>query len=491
MEIIKNNKGGEKLCYGGYSYTKKATTLSTKRWECTKRKAFSCNGKVITDFQILTIISFKDHNHLPDLTAIKCAKVHTNMKENALQGRGNTRQIVLDAMVPLSQDEQIAMGEMETIKRRIRRYRCAGRPNEPRSLQDLKIEGEWAFTKGPNPQNFLLHDNGINSRNRILIFGTDEGFLHLAESEIWYMDGTFSCAPNLFQQIYIIRAPLGESAVTCVYAFLTGKSQEIYEEMLQAIIDEGNDRGIQMNVNMTMTDFEIAMMNAIRNKLGHHIKIKACFYHLTQSTFRKIQELGLTSLYINDRNVRHVCGMIDGLAFVPLNRVSDGMQYIKNNAPAELQELIDYFDKTYVTGTYRATRPRNFHGQNGRPRRNVVNLRRVPPLFPPSIWNMCEITINNQSRTNNLCESWNRGFKDLVGYSHPSIWTAIECIRKDAAGVSTDLVKNNRGQILKKRTRRETVAQQRKIRDICMAYVNGQKTLTEMLQVIGHNIRLG
>ncbi|KAG7176889.1 putative Inosine-5'-monophosphate dehydrogenase 1b-like 2, partial [Homarus americanus] len=49
-------------------------------------------------------------------------------------------------------------------------------------------------------------------------------------------------APRLFQQLYVIRAPLGPSAVTCVYAFLSAKSQTIYEEFLQAICDKALDK---------------------------------------------------------------------------------------------------------------------------------------------------------------------------------------------------------------------------------------------------------
>lgn len=45
-------------------------------------------------------------------------------------------------------------------------------------------------------------------------------------------------------------------------------------------------------------DFEIAVIKAAKNILGEHIR--GCFYHLTQSTHRKIQELGLENRYRND-----------------------------------------------------------------------------------------------------------------------------------------------------------------------------------------------
>ena len=49
------------------------------------------------------------------------------------------------------------------------------------------------------------------------------------------MDGNFSLAPKVFQQLYIIRAKLGNSAVTCAYALLIGRSQGQYEYLCTSL----------------------------------------------------------------------------------------------------------------------------------------------------------------------------------------------------------------------------------------------------------------
>jgi len=58
--------------------------------------------------------------------------------------------------------------------------------------------------------------------------------------------------------------------------------------------------------------------------LGSHVNVQGCFHHLTQSTWRKVQELGLTTAYKDDDNVKHFCGMLDALAFLPLNDITEG-----------------------------------------------------------------------------------------------------------------------------------------------------------------------
>ena len=78
----------------------------------------------------------------------------------------------------------------------------------------------------------------------------------------------------------------------------------------------------------------------------------------------------------------------------------------------------------------------------------------------------------------------------LVGYSHPTVWVAIESIRKDAAMVLTHLQNDARGEPLKKRVRRETKDLQERLRNLCVDFRDGRKTLEQMLRGVGHNIRV-
>ena len=106
------------------------------------------------------------------------------------------------------------------------------------------------------------------------------------------MDGTFNTPPKLFKQLYVIHARLRQSAVTCAYALLTGKSQEVYEEMLQAISRAAEELGFTLDPESVHLDFERPVINAVKNTFGSHVNKKGCFYHLTQSTWRKVQDLG-------------------------------------------------------------------------------------------------------------------------------------------------------------------------------------------------------
>ena len=199
------------------------------------------------------------------------------------------------------------------------------------------------------------------------------------------------------------------------------------------------------------------------------------------TTWRQIQELGLSVRYQNDGDLKLFCGKLDGLVFLPIADVPAGMNYLLQNTPDGAEGLVDYFSKTYVTGTFRHVQPA--HGQV------EVNLQQVPPRFPPELWNVHEATVNGAPRTNNQCEGWNNRFFHLVGYKHPSIWTLIEAIQMENQTVVTLIAQDLIGQPPRKRIRRQYVSLQTRLLMLCQDRVAGRKTIEEFLTGIGHNIR--
>ena len=185
------------------------------------------------------------------------------------------------------------------------------------------------------------------------------------------MDGTFKTAPRLFLQLYVLHGPIGECTIPLVYAFLETKDQETYKELFTVIQRESLRRNHLFMPPVIHIDFELAVINAYRAVVGIH----CCFFHLTQNTWKHIQQLGLVVSYMNDDNFKLFCGIMDGLAFLSLQDVYQGMVFLRQAihplagalAEALAGPLLDYFDTTYVNGA-------------------IVNGRRIPPLFSPNLW---------------------------------------------------------------------------------------------------------
>jgi len=156
--------------------------------------------------------------------------------------------------------------------------------------------------------------------------------------------------------------------------------------------------------------------------------------------------------------------MIDGLAFLPVQKVIEGMKYLKSICAPDNTDILDYFDNTYVTGAYRKVR--------------VLKFRRIKLLYPPETWNVHEATMRSRHRTNNICESWNNRFAHLIGHSHPTIWNLINKFREEVALHDMEPAKKKHGS-----------EKNVKLQYLCTMFVNNELTIPEFLNRIGHCLR--
>jgi hypothetical protein len=108
-------------------------------------------------------------------------------------------------------------------------------------------------------------------------------------------------------------------------------------------------------------------------------------------------------LYKNNDDFRLFCGMMDGLAFLPVPDLTNGIHLLITlcpDDPPEAAELLDYFDSTYISGRLRQQNPAPYKAVR-------LFLRRSPPMFPPAICGTYMMPVNGDARTNNMCEGWN------------------------------------------------------------------------------------
>ena len=98
-------------------------------------------------------------------------------------------------------------------------------------------------------------------------------------------------------------------------------------------------------------DFERAVLNSVR-QVYPNTEFKGCFYHLSSNTWKNIQNLGLQNHYQDDENFALWLRMLSALVFVPPNDVIRYFELlideIRNNFNDECDDLIDYFEDTYI-----------------------------------------------------------------------------------------------------------------------------------------------
>lgn len=133
-----------------------------------------------------------------------------------------------------------------------------------------------------------------------------------------------------------------------------------------------------------ITDFETGAINAFKS-VYPIAKIHGCFFHLGQSLWRKIQNIGLAQRYSSDAEFAlHVRELL-ALAFVPAADIPNAFSILcssdfwkvdeEDEYSPMLQELLAYFESTYIGIE---TRTQATRGQ---------------AMFPPELWSVHEITI--------------------------------------------------------------------------------------------------
>ena len=201
MEIIKSNRGGDKLCVDGYVYVKKRSQKNWVRWQCQHQRSAGCKEGTNANYD--NPRSHVGHNHAADRNGVEVTKQRTTMKAQAKQStspKSRPHQILTQYMLQTNDDLRANVGNLETCKRDLRRQRRGCLPKDPTSLRDLAIPEEWKTTGEANPRPFLVHDSGPDAGQRVVVYSAEEQLRHLGQADTWYMDSNFAMSPNVFER---------------------------------------------------------------------------------------------------------------------------------------------------------------------------------------------------------------------------------------------------------------------------------------------------
>ena len=163
-------------------------------------------------------------------------------------------------------------------------------------------------------QQFFVYANG--RLDRILLFGTSEGFCFLSNSQDWFLYGTFKSSPVQFMQLYTVHRLTNHRNIIGAYALLLKKRTATYVETLTEV-QQLTHKAMPHSL---MTDFESSMLSAL-NQTYPGIPQVGCLFHLPKNVFRCVQGIGLQQNYLTDPLFRGNIRMIHALSFVPVQEV--------------------------------------------------------------------------------------------------------------------------------------------------------------------------
>ena len=139
------------------------------------------------------------------------------------------------------------------------------------------------------------HSGNGCRHHRILIFGSTESLNFLESSAHWFMDGTFVTVPEQFAQLYTVHGLHRGRNVVGACGLLPNKRIETYIELLTQIQILTN----QVNPDSVLIDFEQSVISAM-DRIYPIVPQKGWLFYLCQNVYRRVQQEGLSHLYLKD-----------------------------------------------------------------------------------------------------------------------------------------------------------------------------------------------
>ena len=232
----------------------------------------------------------------------------------------------------------------------------------------------------------------------VMVARADDLRLIPAEGAELYADGTFQYAPRFFKQMYSFSIFKDGFYVPIVHFLLQNKTSKTYKKCIDILLDECSSVGVHLKDSLktghVMIDFEVAMINAIKEKL--ECNVFGCRFHLGQSWQRQIGKKGLATHYTTSDSPqgKWLRGLF-GLSLVPSLMAKNVFERYCKTTRGRSDELLSF--QNYIRQTH----------------------TNDDATLPVEMW----AGLDGRA-TNNGAEAFHRHFGDLFGYlkTKPGIW---------------------------------------------------------------------
>jgi len=292
-----------------------------------------------------------------------------------------------------------------------------------------------------------------------------KNFQRLSLCKVMLMDGTFSIAPSMYDQVYTIHGFDDSTGWTlpAVYALLPNRTTKTYKKLLNIVVQHA--KNWMLSPDLIITDFEIAAINAA-DIVFPGASICGCHFHFCQASKRQ-RSSEMTKACENSSEVSHIFKSFYGLAFLPAEYIPIGYSELKNFIPTSyltlFEDFLEYFLTTWVGTKNRTAR------------------------FPPNLWSVYHRTLTELPRTNNLVEGWNSKIHGRAGCNHPTFFSFVRLLQKEQDSVdrSMELIVAGEKQLLK---RNKYVQLGKRLLNLVKNYPSGGVEILDFLKGVAHNM---
>lgn len=213
------------------------------------------------------------------------------------------------------------------------------------------------------------------------------------------------------------------------------KTEAAYDKVFEVL-----EKFVLGSVKNVMTDYEVALRNAIRSAYPN-TSIHGCFFHFGQAVYRKGRALQLPSFTLGSNALK----MAMALPLLPAENIDEGIDIICQMLSSD--EFSSYLQK----------------------------------------WKRLFVSVHGlKHRTNNSVESFHHSLYAMVGRPHPNVWVFINILKRMEHVKSCDLNRFDNGVALPNESRRKYRIINQKIEAAQKNYAENNITLTQFLKYCGN-----
>ena len=433
----KDAKNGGKilLTSDGHEFSKNKDDGKKIHYVCRHKIRHGCKVTAAVSKETDQIVRVTgDHTHDTDILN----KIAKTMEDDAVKAAATVptvppRTVMANLVAHLQEEHPMAVGYLsksKTLSRKIQRERnkLTGCGPIPRVWDEMVVPDILRVTA--SNEEFLIVENQVaeNVPAKIIGFCSPSARVVLNDSEEWYGDGTFDIAKStMFVQVFILIAKsLTGVTVPCSYFLLPNKEYVSYKFMFQSIKNLGVSPP-----RVFYCDFEAGIIKAM-GEVFPETNIVCCDAHFKRAVRKHIQSSHLQTAYNSNVAFQTFVRYLWGLSLVPVDNVlSVWENYIVPNIPDDadvqwgaaeddINDFIDYFEKTWIGG------------------KNIRTNARRNPKFRHHLWNKFEAVCHGNSTTTNSSEGYNHALQMSLP-NHANIWVVIKQFKSEDALMAVKL----------------------------------------------------
>ncbi|CAF4422128.1 unnamed protein product [Rotaria magnacalcarata] len=419
-----SNKGKQLLIYENYVFKCNKATANKKYWLCGEQE---CSVYIHTTVANEMICIKGDHNHPSNPDQLEAKLVRDKMKERIISETTSITKIYDEEVTKANLSKGAAVVLPTVVEYRSNMSK-ARRKNTPVIPLSEMFDIPELYQQTPSAKRFLLIDVCLKrSKNRVLVFASDQQLELLFESDTIFMDGTFNISPAQFKQVYLIHAHKFGQGLPVAFCLLPNKRGKTYTELFERLKDQATAMDKQFNPQRIVTDFEPSLLSVVEQEFPAATH-SGCMFHFNQAIHRKIKDLGLATKYLHDEIIRDQCRQLMALSLMPMDQVESQFQRLQTIISTSLGDLLSYFKHQWMYG-----------------------------VVPLQMWNFHDVI----HRTNNTSEAYNLRFATRLSKKHPNIWSFIQLIQSEHVRFEHILVQLNAGASAPKQSTKTTAFQMR------------------------------